>query len=71
VSLGRLSFSAISEIVMPVITLFIGYIQRFLIFVHNKEHLLNKYEAENTKKGKKGSLKRTFNIDKMFFITDI
>jgi hypothetical protein len=71
VSLGRLSFSAISEIVIPVITLIIGNIQLFLIYVHYKEHLLNKCEVENAKICKKSSLKRIFSIDKMFVITDI
>jgi hypothetical protein len=58
VSFGKLSFSAISEIVIPVIPHIIGSLSHFLKNVHYKEHLLNKYlvKSKNLKKNvhKKG-----------------
>jgi fumarate reductase subunit D len=41
VSLGRFNFSAISEIVMPVICLIIGILHRLHKNVHYKAQLLN------------------------------
>jgi hypothetical protein len=70
VSFGKLRFSAISEIVIPVISLFIGILILFFENVHYKEHLYKQMCSENRKKILKMSVERNIYLDKMFIYMD-